>query len=147
MVSPGPSVRTRRTGKGRPRRFSQPADIREGVANAYLVVKEVGRIRSQKNMSCSIIKKNSLINFFLSSGTRRNCRNHRSHRQRGARTKRSHRRSRRRPASNPAYGGQTHHPRHRGHQQRDRRDAEPAGARRKERSRRKVEKTRLVKLT
>ncbi|KAL0269663.1 UNVERIFIED_CONTAM: hypothetical protein PYX00_007315 [Menopon gallinae] len=40
MVSPGPSVRSRRRGNGKRRRHSQPADIREGVANAYLVVKE-----------------------------------------------------------------------------------------------------------
>lgn len=41
MVSPGPSVRRRSKGhKGR-RRHTQPQDIREGMANAYMVVKEV----------------------------------------------------------------------------------------------------------
>lgn len=46
MMSPGPSVR--RSGrsreiksKGRKKRYNQPQDIREGVANAYNVVKEV----------------------------------------------------------------------------------------------------------
>lgn len=42
VVSPGPSVRnSRRNGKGQTKRYSQPADIREGMAIAYLVVKEV----------------------------------------------------------------------------------------------------------
>lgn len=42
MVSPGPSVRRRSKGhKGRRRHYTQPQDIREGMANAYLVVKEV----------------------------------------------------------------------------------------------------------
>ena len=42
MVSPGPSVKTnRQKGKGKTKRYSQPADIREGMAIAYLVVKEV----------------------------------------------------------------------------------------------------------
>ncbi|XP_069689778.1 autophagy-related protein 2 homolog B isoform X2 [Periplaneta americana] len=41
MVSPGPSVRRRIPGpKGRRRRYNQPADIREGMANAYMLVKE-----------------------------------------------------------------------------------------------------------
>lgn len=41
MVSPGPSVRQRIPGpKGRRRRYNQPADIREGMANAYMLVKE-----------------------------------------------------------------------------------------------------------
>ncbi|KAK6635316.1 hypothetical protein RUM44_000567 [Polyplax serrata] len=41
VVSPGPSVRnSRRNGKGQTKRYSQPADIREGMAIAYLVVKE-----------------------------------------------------------------------------------------------------------
>lgn len=47
MVSPGPSVRRRhisgksKKGNGRRRRrYAQPQDIREGVANAYAVVKE-----------------------------------------------------------------------------------------------------------
>ena len=43
MVSPGPSVRCKKNNqKGRRKRYySQPMDIREGVANAYLLVKEV----------------------------------------------------------------------------------------------------------
>ncbi|XP_053986087.1 autophagy-related protein 2 homolog B isoform X1 [Hylaeus volcanicus] len=41
MVSPGPSVRKKSKGqKGRRKRYSQPLDIREGMANAYLLVKE-----------------------------------------------------------------------------------------------------------
>lgn len=42
MVSPGPSVRRKTKGqKGRRKRYSQPLDIREGMANAYMLVKEV----------------------------------------------------------------------------------------------------------
>lgn len=42
VVSPGPSVRRSRTGsRGRRRRQVQPVDIRDGVAKAYQVVKEV----------------------------------------------------------------------------------------------------------
>lgn len=43
MVSPGPSVRRRphKGKKGRRRHYTQPQDIREGMANAYMVVKEV----------------------------------------------------------------------------------------------------------
>ena len=40
MVSPGPSVRHKKHYQ-RQRRAAQPADIREGVTNAYNVVKEV----------------------------------------------------------------------------------------------------------
>ncbi|XP_072742677.1 autophagy-related protein 2 homolog B [Anoplolepis gracilipes] len=41
IVSPGPSVRCKNKGqKGRRKRYSQPLDIREGVANAYTLVKE-----------------------------------------------------------------------------------------------------------
>ncbi|KAF7991887.1 hypothetical protein HCN44_010688 [Aphidius gifuensis] len=41
MVSPGPSVRRKNKGqKGRRKRYSQPLDIREGMANAYMLVKE-----------------------------------------------------------------------------------------------------------
>ncbi|XP_014232573.1 autophagy-related protein 2 homolog A [Trichogramma pretiosum] len=42
MVSPGPSVRSIKTKgqRGRRKRYSQPLDIREGVANAYILVKE-----------------------------------------------------------------------------------------------------------
>ncbi|XP_033188946.1 autophagy-related 2 [Bombus vancouverensis nearcticus] len=41
MVSPGPSVRRKHKGqKGRRKRYSQPLDIREGMANAYMLVKE-----------------------------------------------------------------------------------------------------------
>ncbi|XP_008558251.1 autophagy-related protein 2 homolog B [Microplitis demolitor] len=41
MVSPGPSVRRKTKGqKGRRKRYSQPLDIREGMANAYMLVKE-----------------------------------------------------------------------------------------------------------
>ncbi|KAF5280262.1 hypothetical protein FQR65_LT03070 [Abscondita terminalis] len=40
MVSPGPSVRRKTKTKGRKKRYCQPQDIREGMANAYLLVKE-----------------------------------------------------------------------------------------------------------
>ncbi|KAG7200135.1 hypothetical protein KM043_000574 [Ampulex compressa] len=41
MVSPGPSVRRKNKGqKGRRKRYNQPLDIREGMANAYMLVKE-----------------------------------------------------------------------------------------------------------
>ncbi|XP_011503827.1 PREDICTED: autophagy-related protein 2 homolog A [Ceratosolen solmsi marchali] len=41
MVSPGPSVRRKIKGqKGRRKRYSQPLDIREGMSNAYILVKE-----------------------------------------------------------------------------------------------------------
>ncbi|XP_063976895.1 autophagy-related protein 2 homolog B [Diachasmimorpha longicaudata] len=41
MVSPGPSVRRKSKGqKGRRKRYSQPLDIREGMTNAYMLVKE-----------------------------------------------------------------------------------------------------------
>ena len=42
VVSPGPSVKRQRPGsRGRRRRYAQPVDIRDGVAKAYQVVKEV----------------------------------------------------------------------------------------------------------
>ena len=41
MVSPGPSVRTRKY--YRRRRVTQPADLREGMSNAMTVVKDVSR--------------------------------------------------------------------------------------------------------
>lgn len=45
MVSPGPSVRQKNRGhKERRKKYSQPLDIREGMANAYMLVKEVNRI-------------------------------------------------------------------------------------------------------
>ncbi|XP_012275672.1 autophagy-related protein 2 homolog B isoform X2 [Orussus abietinus] len=41
MVSPGPSVRRKSKGqKGRRKQYNQPLDIREGMANAYTLVKE-----------------------------------------------------------------------------------------------------------
>ncbi|KAK5648479.1 hypothetical protein RI129_003371 [Pyrocoelia pectoralis] len=40
MVSPGPSVRRRTKSRGRKKRYTQPQDIREGMANAYMLVKE-----------------------------------------------------------------------------------------------------------
>ena len=40
MVSPGPSVRHKKHHQ-RLLRAAQPTDLREGVANAYVVVKEV----------------------------------------------------------------------------------------------------------
>lgn len=46
MVSPGPSVRCKKNhqkGGRRKRYYNQPIDIREGVANAYLLVKEVNK--------------------------------------------------------------------------------------------------------
>ncbi|XP_058807955.1 autophagy-related protein 2 homolog B isoform X2 [Phymastichus coffea] len=50
MVSPGPSVRTLsgRGHRGRRKRYTQPLDIREGVTNAYVLVKEgLGETASQ----------------------------------------------------------------------------------------------------
>lgn len=45
MVSPGPSVRRKSRGqKGRRKRYNQPQDIREGMANAYMLVKEVRKL-------------------------------------------------------------------------------------------------------
>lgn len=41
MLSPGPSVRRISKTKGRKKRYTQPQDIREGMANAYSLVKEV----------------------------------------------------------------------------------------------------------
>lgn len=42
MLSPGPSVRRgRRDRKGKRKRVHPPQDIREGVARAYEVMKEV----------------------------------------------------------------------------------------------------------
>ena len=43
MVSPGPSVRMRKDPK-RTRRVYQSADLREGVTNAYTIVKEVHKL-------------------------------------------------------------------------------------------------------
>ncbi|XP_066590734.1 autophagy-related protein 2 homolog B isoform X2 [Prorops nasuta] len=41
MVSPGPSVKRKNKGqKGHRKRYNQPLDIREGMTNAYLLVKE-----------------------------------------------------------------------------------------------------------
>lgn len=42
MVSPGPSVRRiRGNRRGKRKRLNPPQDIREGVSNAYHIVKEV----------------------------------------------------------------------------------------------------------
>lgn len=43
MVSPGPSVKRRIHGKKGRRKYNQPQDFREGVTNAYILVKEVSR--------------------------------------------------------------------------------------------------------
>ncbi|KAJ8967901.1 hypothetical protein NQ317_015423 [Molorchus minor] len=40
MLSPGPSVRRIAKSKGRRKRYFNPQDIREGMTNAYMVVKE-----------------------------------------------------------------------------------------------------------
>lgn len=40
MLSPGPSVRMMARTKGKRKRYNQPQDIREGMANAYSLVKE-----------------------------------------------------------------------------------------------------------
>lgn len=51
MVSPGPSVREKgrkhRKKYGRP---GQPTDLREGVANAYIVIREVSGYHILNNM-------------------------------------------------------------------------------------------------
>lgn len=44
MLSPGPSVRRKGKAKGRRKRYHQPQDIREGMTNAYNVVREVSKI-------------------------------------------------------------------------------------------------------
>jgi len=42
MVSPGPSVQQqRRQSTAKKKRYAQPSDIREGMTNAYNVVREV----------------------------------------------------------------------------------------------------------
>lgn len=44
MISPGPSVRrfrANRNRKGKRKRLNPPQDIREGVTNAFYIVKEV----------------------------------------------------------------------------------------------------------
>lgn len=49
IVNYGPSVRFYlRRQKGRKKRYRQPSDIREGVANAYALVKEVGFLLLKK---------------------------------------------------------------------------------------------------
>lgn len=40
-MSPGPSMRQLSNEKKRKRRYKQPRDIREGVTNAYFMIKEV----------------------------------------------------------------------------------------------------------
>lgn len=56
VVSPGPSVRRTRTGsRGRRRRQVQPVDIRDGVARAYQVVREVIILRGYEIDLKSII--------------------------------------------------------------------------------------------
>lgn len=40
MVSPGPSVRAKNRRRGK-RKINRPQDIREGVTNAYYIVKDV----------------------------------------------------------------------------------------------------------
>lgn len=44
MLSPGPSIKRSSKGKGRKKRYSQPQDIREGMANAYQLVREVRNV-------------------------------------------------------------------------------------------------------
>lgn len=62
IVSPGPSVRCKNKGqKGRRKRYSQPLDIREGVANAYTLVKEVRQIRKLH----IYVRKNNNIYIYL----------------------------------------------------------------------------------
>ena len=51
MVSPGPSVRVKKKQR-RQIRKAPPADIREGVANAYYVVKDVSRNTLITSMLC-----------------------------------------------------------------------------------------------
>lgn len=41
MVSPGPSVRINRGRRRGKRKLHRPQDIREGVTNAYIIVKDV----------------------------------------------------------------------------------------------------------
>lgn len=44
MLSPGPSVRSIRLRRRNRRRLHRPQDIREGVTNAYYILKEVNNI-------------------------------------------------------------------------------------------------------
>lgn len=56
MVSPGPSVRHRKHKKGSGRsRYNQPADIREGVTNAIMLVKEVSSFTYAKIITLFIM--------------------------------------------------------------------------------------------
>lgn len=61
MLSPGPSVRKISKGKGRKKRYSQPQDIREGMTNAYHLVKEV-RFEN-KNVTVLLIPPTSFLLF------------------------------------------------------------------------------------
>lgn len=66
MVSPGPSVRMtkgRRRGK---RKLHRPQDIREGVTNAYHIVKDVSRLffsSIQTHFCFYLIQFNIFLNF------------------------------------------------------------------------------------
>lgn len=62
MVSPGPSVRRNNRGrKGRRKRYNQPIDIREGVANAYMLVKEVNTQEHKELRKQYILDTNYII--------------------------------------------------------------------------------------
>ncbi len=62
MVSPGPSVQQkRRHSSKKKKRYTQPGDIREGMTNAYHVVKEVSELDSRFD----ILK--LLVNFWVNN--------------------------------------------------------------------------------
>lgn len=49
MLSSGPSLKRRKKSKHERKRHGRPKDLREGVANAYSIVKEVILCTSYKN--------------------------------------------------------------------------------------------------
>lgn len=63
MVSPGPSVKAKNRRRGK-RKIHRPQDIREGVTNAYYIVKEVKQ-RIQFNFVDVIL--NVFFFFFFTS--------------------------------------------------------------------------------
>lgn len=69
MVNPGPSMRQLRLQeskkKNRPNKRSHPADIREGVASAYMLVKEVSIFIHSSRRILLIFDEYIFVIFFL----------------------------------------------------------------------------------
>lgn len=63
MVSPGPSVKAKNRRRGK-RKIHRPQDIREGVTNAYYIVKEV-KPRIQFNFVDVILNVFFFLFYFL----------------------------------------------------------------------------------